>query len=211
MQKIIQKTKEHLYNHLSSKYEDVHDIKYRYEHSLRVANIGLEIAEVEEANKKVVVLGCLLHDLGKFDSEKGVDHGRVSAKLARPFLETLSLSAKEVDDICYAIATHVDGKAGYDYEETLEAKIVTDADNIDRFSACKIRQSKLWDLRDERPIEDKIRDYEALVSKWANYLDKDVLETRHGSHLFRDKARLSHDFYKTLVEDMKLTVEPKWS
>ncbi len=128
--------------------------KYRYEHSLRVSHIGKQISEVEGADTFIVEIGCLLHDVGKFQTEVNRDHGRVSAKVAKVFLETLNLSNKQIDDICYAIAVHVDGEAGYSYEETLESKIVTDSDNIDRFGAYRIYQSLDCDNIKQMKIEE---------------------------------------------------------
>ncbi|MGV8146707.1 MAG: hypothetical protein ACLKAK_09490 [Alkaliphilus sp.] len=48
--------------------------------------MGLSLAELENANKKIIVLGCLLHDVAKFDTDVPVEHGRISAGVARPFL-----------------------------------------------------------------------------------------------------------------------------
>ena len=61
-----------------------------------------------------------------------------------------SITSKEVDDICYAIAVHVDGQSGYAYPDILEAKIVKDADCIDRFSSSKIKQRLIWGKKDEK-------------------------------------------------------------
>ncbi len=37
--------------------------KYRLEHTMRVANIGKEIAREEGLNEEALVIGCLLHDI----------------------------------------------------------------------------------------------------------------------------------------------------
>jgi len=209
---MIKKTKEHLYDFLLKSDFDKSEIKYRYEHSLRVANIGLDLAVKEDANKKVAVIGCLLHDLGKFETEINRDHGRVSAKIARPFLETLDLSEKEINDICYAIATHVDGQAGYDYEPIIEASIVTDADNIDRFSSAKILQTKLWEQYDkDRSIEEQIDFYESRMDVFKKYKENNILETKSGNEVFQNKLDLNITFYTSLLEDLKITKEPVWS
>jgi len=211
MQKLINQTQEFLYDVLSQSEYDQHEIDYRYEHSLRVANIGLDLAVKEKANKKVVVLGCLLHDLGKFESEKGIDHGRVSAELAKPYLKTLNLSEKEITDICFSIATHVDGKAGYEYEDIIEAKIVTDADNIDRFSSSKILQTRLWDLNEvPKTTDEKMVSIQTLIKKLEGYTVKDRLETSSGNHLFKEKLDLQLHFYSSLLRDLKMTTTPKW-
>ena len=103
---------------------------YRFEHSMRVANIAKIIAEREGQDVFVVTLAAILHDVGKFDTESFDDHGRVSADVARPFLKTLNLSQRQEDDIHYCIAFHVDGEAGYEYDPIAEAETVCDADNI---------------------------------------------------------------------------------
>ncbi len=212
MQAIIKKTLDHLHEFLNRAEYEQHEIDYRYEHSLRVANIGLDLAVKENANKKVAVIGCILHDLGKFESLKGIDHGRVSAELAKSFLSTLELTQKEIDDICYSIATHVDGKAGFEYEDIIEAKIVTDADNIDRFSSSKILQSKLWELKDEKiSVQEKIETLEARIEKFKDYSNKSTMETKTGNILFKEKLELNILFYSSLIQDLEKTREPIWN
>ena len=44
-----------------------HDPVYRWEHTLRVAHYGQQIAQAEEADIDVVVAACLLHDVAHFD------------------------------------------------------------------------------------------------------------------------------------------------
>jgi len=211
MQEMIRATQNYLYEFLNQAEFDQHEIDYRYEHSLRVANIGLELAEHENANKKVVVMGCLLHDLGKFECEKNIEHGRLSAEFAKSFLQTLKLSEKEIADICYSIASHVDGKAGYEYDDIIEAKVVTDADNIDRYSSSKILQAKLWAIRDgKQSVTKEIGYLESHIEKMRSILDMNVLETKSGNKIFKDKLKLNIHFYGSLVEDLKITKEPKW-
>ena len=95
--------------------EEKRAIEYRYEHSLRVASIALDIAKKEGLDEDRCYIGALLHDLGysvPYDNPKEyVNHGRIGAKLARPFLESLGYSEEEVNEICYGIAIHVDDKA----------------------------------------------------------------------------------------------------
>ncbi|MGW8250528.1 MAG: HD domain-containing protein, partial [Anaerolineales bacterium] len=60
--------------------EEGHDPLYRWEHTLRVAQYGQQIAEAERADEAVVVVGCLLHDVAHFDPlEEYKDHGREGA------------------------------------------------------------------------------------------------------------------------------------
>ena len=43
---------------------------YRFEHSVRVANIGKEIAEKEGMDSDAMVIACLLHDISYINEFK---------------------------------------------------------------------------------------------------------------------------------------------
>lgn len=210
MEKIIQKTQDFLMKTLKSGKAPEHEVVYRYEHSLRVANIGIQLAKLEKANPETVVLGCLLHDLGKFEGERNIDHGRISAVMAKPFLEELQLPQKQIEDICYAIACHVDGKAGYEYDDILEAAIVTDADNIDRFSASKIKHAKLWELNDPVDTQTEIHRLEKRLARMIEMKSEDVLETKSGNELFVEKLDLNIYFMQSLLKDLEQTKSVHW-
>lgn len=125
--------------------------KYRYFHCLRVASIGRAVAEAEQLDPNRLELACLLHDIGKFDSTRPVDHGRAGAQIVRPFLTGLGLPPAEVEEICQGIAMHTDGRwnypedspdypghADFDHEPSILARSVGDCDNVDRFSVYRI-------------------------------------------------------------------------
>lgn len=118
------------------------DLAYRIEHSCRVANIGRTIAAREGFDVTEMTVACLLHDVAyceEFDPETGwKNHGRRSAHIARPFLESLGFAPERVADMCYGIAIHVDDRADFDGVRTPFAETVSDADNIDRFDAFRI-------------------------------------------------------------------------
>jgi putative nucleotidyltransferase with HDIG domain len=181
------------------------DFDYRWKHILRVTQYGKRIAEAEHADVEIVMAGCLLHDVSKLESvEYGVEHGRASARIARPFLETLGYTPEQVNHICFAVAVHVDDKADFAHPVTLETKIVNDADNVDRFGAYRV----LMQFRDQ------VEDYDLLIAKaekriqtLKRYLTEE-LGTPTGARLFRRQLDLQIEFLERLVEDSKLTVEP---
>ena len=118
---------------------------YRLEHSYRVANIAKTIAEAEGFPAAYAVIGGLLHDIAYCEEMKGAadwrNHGRRSAAIARPFLESLGLPPEGIRDICYGIAIHVDDKADFPGERTPFCETIGDADNIDRFDAYRIYET----------------------------------------------------------------------
>ena len=181
------------------------DFDYRWKHTLRVTQYGARIAEKEGADVEVVMAGCLLHDISKFDREDyGVEHGRVSAHIARPFLETLDYTPEQINNICFSIAVHVDDKADFEHPVTLESKIVSDADNVDRFGAYRLLIQ----------FNDVTFKYGALIEKAENrlltlrkYREGNIMGTRSGEELFNRQLDLQIHFLERLVEDSKLTVE----
>ena len=113
-------------------------LKYRWGHTLRVAQRGMGLAKEENANLEQVIVACLLHDIAKLsNTSHSVDHGRVGAKQVRPVLKKIGYSKTQINRICYAIAAHVDGKAAFKNHHSLVADIVSDADKIDRFSVYR--------------------------------------------------------------------------
>lgn len=174
---------------------------YRFEHSCRVANIGRRIAAGEGLNVQNLTIGCLLHDLSYCmtfkDREDTRNHGRYSAKLARPFLQELGLSAPDINEICYGIAIHVDDKADFDGERTPLACSIGEADNIDRFDAYRIYETLQMIKYDEMPLEDKAA-HTQKVLKRLKALREEPFSTQTGLSMWLEKLSFQTEFYERL-------------
>jgi uncharacterized protein len=207
---LIKQCYEFLLSHISESNKSEEEQKYRVEHSIRVANIGKYLAEKENANIKIVVIGCLLHDVGKFDTEDNMEHGRMSASVAREFLKGIALSQREIDDICFAIAVHVDGKCGYDYAETLESKIVSDSDNLDRFGALRIYQTMAWDKEStEGTIEERIMAVQKKINHRIKLRDEVNLETKTADEIWKDYLAYQIEYFERYLEELLITTITK--
>ena len=183
-----------------------HDPVYRWEHTLRVAYYGEQIAKAEGADVELVVAACLLHDVAHFDPlEDYKDHGRQGAHLSRPLLADLGYTEEQVNAICYAIAVHVDGHADFKHPHTLEVKIVSDADNIDRFGVFRILQwcSPLMD--DYRALVENLK---ARVAHLEGYLENNPLETPTGQALFTRQLQRQITFFNALIAEYDLSQMP---
>ena len=179
------------------------DPAYRWEHTQRVAQYGRQLARAEGADIDVVVAACLLHDVSHFDPLVNYnDHGRLGAEISRPFLETLGYTSEQIDDICYAIAMHVDGDAGYAHEPTLEASIVSDADNIDRFGAYRILWWCVPEMNDLPALTEKLRQRLVRLEK---YRHDNPLETVAGRLLFARQLDRQIAFFQDLITEAELT------
>lgn len=117
-----------------------YDMQYRYDHTIRVAAIGREIALAEGLSCEPLVMACLLHDVGypecKSFEELG-KHPAFGAKIAGYFLEKIGYDAEMSKSICKAILIH-DKFPCEDEDATVLEKTVRDADDIDRADAMRI-------------------------------------------------------------------------
>ena len=182
--------------------------KYRYEHSMRAASIARYIAEQEGQDVVVTTVAAILHDVGKFETDINADHGRVSADIAMTFLKKSGLTDKQISDIHYSIATHVDGEAGYDYAGIPEAETVSDADNIDRFGVYRIYQMLQYDKADTVPAMGLAHMYHEKNIKRKEFKERYKLSTDTANRLFQRNLQLQTDFFDNLVNELKLTDFP---
>ena len=185
------------------------DPEYRWLHTLRVTNIGRELAEAEGANTEQVVAACLLHDIAHFDDPENYrDHGRLAAGIARPLLEELGYSDEEINAICYAVAAHVDDKADFDHPHTVEASIVSDADNIDRFDAYRILLYCQPEISDFKALADKLT---ARLEVLREYRSNRLMGTDTGHELFNKKLDQQIAFYEAIVAQNEISQLPELS
>ena len=179
--------------------------KYRFEHSLRVANIAKTIAVEENLDILTTTIAAILHDVGKFDTDDNIEHGRVSAEVALPFLKNINISNKQIDDIHYFIASHVDGSAGYEYIDSIEAETVSDADNIDRFGTYRIYQYLSWDKIELLPIDECILKYTDMIDTLSGFKQNRPLATITANKMFAKNLNIEIEFFKNLINELNLT------
>jgi putative nucleotidyltransferase with HDIG domain len=179
-------------------------LDYRWQHTQRVAQFGKIIAEGEGADVELVVAACLLHDISWFDvqGENSRDHGIVGAEIARPFLASLGYTKEQVENICYSIASHVT----VENPETLEANIVSDADNVDRFGPFRILQWCFSDIDDYDKLADKLSE---RIKRLERYRTNNPLATETGKHLFAEQLHLQILFFSEFVGEKGLTALPQ--
>jgi putative nucleotidyltransferase with HDIG domain len=184
---------------------------YRWEHTLRVAQYGKRIAEEEGADVELVVAACLLHDIAYADpgdeEQGGIEHGRIGARISRSILRKMGYTEKETENICYAIALHVDGRADFDHPETLESEIVSDADNIDRFGAYRVIQ---WCLGEIQNYDRLIEMLKKRIERLEGYRANSPLETKTGQRLFAHQLDRQIAVFKALIEESALTKLPQF-
>lgn len=186
------------------------DGEYRLQHSYRVANVAGEIARKEGLDEEGLIIGGLLHDVGYCSlhetGEEGwegwQEHGRLSARLARPFLEQLDLDRERVQEICYGIAIHVDGRADFSGEKTAFASSIGDADDVDRFDAYRIYDAMEYAGFRSLRIEEKRR---WLCEKldWIGRRLKERPGTETAGQMIEERLLYQRQYFERVLEQLE--------
>ena len=206
---MVQKTENFLQETFAaSEYLTAHPSErdYRLEHSYRVANIAKTIAEAEGFDVTRAVIAGLLHDISYCEEmvtrEDRMNHGRRSAAIARPFLETLGLSADAVNEICYGIAIHVDDEADFAWARTPFCETVGDADNIDRFDVYRIYESLQYIRFREMALAEKLEHVNGRMDKLPRFKEM-KLGTETARKLWIRRLDYQLDFYAKLKAQLE--------
>ena len=104
--------------------------------------------------------------------------------------------------ICYSIASHVD----VEHPETLEARIVSDADNVDRYGPYRILQWSIPDIHNYEQLAVRLGE---RIKKLEGYLEKNPLFTPTGKELFTEQLNLQVHFFKQFVGEKGLSIIPR--
>ena len=180
---------------------------YRYTHSLRVAAIGRQIAREEGLDEQMLVLGCLLHDIGYVACKSKLDyadHGLKSSEIAAEFLREQGYDAVKAESICYGIRIHTQEDSERLRPATALEDSVSDADNIDRFDAWRFSRSLSWDGLDKLTVG-QMRNLSVTRCQRMAQLRMLRFATDTGRKLWNEKIDLWDQFYSRLGEQMALT------
>lgn len=184
------------------------DKNYRLEHSYRVANLCRTIAQKEGFDETALVIAGLLHDVSyclEFKTrEDWMNHGRSSARIARPFLKRLGLSQEKIEEICYGIAIHVDDQADFAGSATPFAQSVGDADNLDRFDAYRIHEGLQYRKFTEMTLEEKKDTVQSLLIQLRGLREME-LGTTAAKEIWIQRIDFYISFYEKLESQLNFS------
>jgi uncharacterized protein len=147
------------------------DSTHDFDHVLRVYRLAERIGEAEGANLAVLGTATLLHDIARPDQDAGwvSDHALEGARRARQIL--VGQPSEFVDAVAHAIEAHrfrVDRSP-----QTLEARVLYDADKLDAIGAVGIARAftygahqgqRLW-AADDGVEHTAMREFNIKLSK----------------------------------------------
>jgi len=130
------------------------DPAHGMDHVRRVVANALQLAETEEARLEVVLPAAWLHDcvvVAKKSPERS-SASTMAARTAREWLQTEGYDPASLDEIEHAIVAH-SFSAGI-RPQTIEAKVVQDADRLDSLGAIGIARCLMLGGSLDRPLYD---------------------------------------------------------
>lgn len=130
--------------------EPAHD----FQHVLRVAANAAAIAGTEGANAVIAVAAALLHELFNYpkDHPDSARSGEVCAEEALKVLRNEGWSATDAEAVAYCIRVHSFSRGVF--PETLEAKVLQDADRLDAIGAIGVARCFATCAAMRRPFYD---------------------------------------------------------
>lgn len=191
------------------------DSAHDKEHIYRVLYNALEIAKEEAAvDYDVLITACLLHDIGRKEqfADPGVCHAAAGAEKAFRFLTDHGFAEDFAQKVRHCILTHRFRKAMP--PQTLEAKILFDADKLDVTGAIGIARSLMYKADMAEPlyhvlpggeISDGTEDVgPSFFREYKFKLEKlyDKFYTARGSQLAQTRRAIAEAFYESLYREV---------
>lgn len=163
---------------------DGHDAQ----HTIRVyKNAQLILKSFPEANRFITLLAALLHDVDDYKLFKTEHNDN-----ARFFLNEHGMSESIIDQICETINIVSFSKNKGNQPETLEGKIVQDADRLDAIGAIGIARAFAYGGKKRRSLDESIQHfYDKLL------LLKDEMNTDVAKQI----ASIRHKYMESFLQE----------
>lgn len=131
---------------------DAHDPVHGWDHVLRVLRMAEWLARQVGADIEVVRAAALLHDASGAHPQRGKrdGHAEASAEFAREVLEAEGYPAEKVEAVVHCIQAH--RYRGQSRPESLEARVLFDADKLDVLGAFGVARTIAYALQAGEPV-----------------------------------------------------------
>ncbi|QJA05582.1 HD domain-containing protein [Thermosulfurimonas marina] len=212
--RIDPETWKRLYERARLLYEE-NGTSHRLDHVERVMALAERLAREEGADPEVVRVAALLHDIGRAEEARTrgrVCHAAYGAELARKILEEFRFPPDFIERVVRAIRRH--RFRGSERPETLEEKVLFDADKLDSLGAVGIGRAFLFagevGARLHNPEVDleKTEPYSREDTAWREFKlklsrIKDRLLTPSGRRLAEERHRFMEEFFERLHREVR--------
>ena len=196
-------------------YKRQEDSAHDKEHIYRVLYNALEIADAEmNVDHDVLIAACLLHDIGRKEqfADPTLCHAMVGAEKAYRFLMDNGFDEDIAQKVRHCIQTHRFRKAMQ--PESIEAKILFDADKLDVTGALGIARTLMYMGNLADPIYHLLPDGRisngtedtgsSFFHEYKFKLEKlyDKFYTRKGTQMAQQRQEIAAAFYESLYREV---------
>jgi len=184
-------------------------------HIYRVWQLAKHIAKIEGGDMKLIELGALLHDIADFKFHGGDE--TMGGKVARAWLESMNADEKDISAIVHIVDNvSFKGLGEKSKMESLEGKIVQDADRLDALGAIGIARAFAYGGSKNRPIFDPggkphenktFEEYKIGADSTLHHfyekllLLKDLMNTQTGKRMAEERHKYMYDFVKRFLAE----------
>lgn len=173
--------------------EAVHLPAHNWAHAYRDTLNAIVVGEAEGADMTIVLPAITMHDIGFLYGATGRTHGAVGADNLAAFLQEggIAYPSNTIAKIADCIRTHK-GSMHNEHPESLEAKVVADADLIEKFGPFGVYQTIRTFTEFNWTLDQNIRRATDILNL--------TLETETGRSLADPGRQFVADFYTELTE-----------
>lgn len=187
------------------------DAAHDFDHVLRVLALAERIGQADGAAMEIVRTATLLHDVARAEEERtGACHARVGAERARQILA--GHPADKVEAVAQAIASH--RFRDEVVPQTLEARVLYDADKLDAIGAIGIarayalagkRGQRLWAGTPADSLAESQSTDHTPVHEFIFKLSqlKEALFTDTARQIAKERHRYMVEFFTRLEEEVQ--------
>jgi uncharacterized protein len=182
----------------NSKKDDIHG----FSHVERVYDTCIKMGKDLNANMRVLKISALLHDVGRIRAERDgklANHAETSVEMGLEFLNEreFKLSQDDLGGIIHAIKAH--SFSNNVVPETLEAKILSDADKLDALGAIGLYRTIGFTVQNEGGIDTVMKHLENKILKLKDQMYLDV-----SKEIAKKRQQIILDFYDKIKLNLEL-------
>ncbi len=190
---IIEKVRE--FTLTNSKPDDLHG----FPHVDRIFKICINLGEKLNANLLVLKIAALLHDIGRIKEEKegeARNHAEISAEIAANFIisSDFNISLSDINNILHSIKAH--SFSNNIVPDTLEAKILSDADKLDALGAIGLYRTIGFTIQRGGDLKKVIAHLENKIMKLKDLMHLDLTK-----QLAEQRTEIILAFYNKILNE----------
>ncbi len=184
-----------------------------WEHTLRVSRLCQFIGLAEETDMDVLLSAAYLHDIGRCFQDRSngvVCHAEKGADMAKSIIDEFAFSEDQKKNIIHCVKTH--RFRGEHIPESIEAKVLFDADKLDAIGAIGIARAYMFagelgskfhnrgnNIENSKPYSREDTGYREYKVKLCKI--KDRIITKEGQKIAEQRHSFMNDFFIRFLKE----------